>query len=66
MTREEILMDFRALKKAYEGDQISSHIEADNLLCALLISLDCKEVVKEYRTITKGYNMFSTYGTLRG
>ena len=44
------------LKQEQQDDDIeSAHVNADNILCRLLISFDCDDVVEEYHKIGKWY-----------
>ena len=55
MTKEEAI---KLLQEVQEWrDKEAAHIEADNILCELLVSLDpdMKDVVLEYDAVTKWY-----------
>tara|TARA_R110002049_G_scaffold281333_1_gene460835 strand:- start:6897 stop:7079 length:183 start_codon:yes stop_codon:yes gene_type:complete len=38
-----------------EGDIEAAHVEADAILCALLIELDCGEVVEAWQSVPRWY-----------
>lgn len=53
MTTEEAILKLKELQLS--GDPESSHYEADNVLCELLVSLGLEHIVKEYVKISKWY-----------
>lgn len=53
MTKEKAIERLRELQA--DGDQENGHIEADDILCELLVSLGYEDVVKEYHKIGKWY-----------
>lgn len=53
MTREEAIAKLVALQK--ENDIEMEHVEADSVLCQLLVTLGYGDVVTEFNRITKWY-----------
>ena len=53
MTKEEALEHMKAVLQS--EDQIQPHIDGDEILCKLLITFGCEDVVEEYRKIRKWY-----------
>jgi len=53
MTREEALKALVALQK--DDDIEMEHVEADRVLCQLLVTLGYGDVVTEFNRITKWY-----------
>ena len=51
-------MDFiEELKEIQKYTNVEdAHVEADNILCRVLIELEYDEIVEEYRKIDKWYN----------
>ena len=43
------------IAKEYADDPEVAHQRADDVLCDLLFTLDCKEVVAEYEKVEKWY-----------
>lgn len=50
----DFLEEMRAIVKDH-GDTEQSHMDADKILCDLLVALGHEEIVKEYHTIEKWY-----------
>lgn len=42
--------------KLSESDEEVAHIDADNILCNLLINLGYKELISEYRKVRKWFS----------
>jgi hypothetical protein len=53
MTKQEAV---DKMKQCNNADQESGHVEADEILCDLLDSLDMHEVVIEFRKLDKWYS----------
>ena len=53
MTKSEALERMKILRGS--DDQIQPHIDGDEILCELLITFGCEDVVEEYRKIRKWY-----------
>lgn len=55
MTKEEAIKALRELNGTLAGDVEVDHMEADKILCELLIELGHADVVKAYKRIWKWY-----------
>ena len=53
MTREEAIAKLRALHTSYDPE--SDHVEADKVICELLISPGYEDVVIEFDNVDKWY-----------
>ena len=53
MTREEALAELAEIKK--DTDREAAHMDADHVLCRLLMSLGYEDVVDAYHNIGKWY-----------
>ncbi len=53
MTQDEAITELRRLQK--DQDTEIAHVEADEVLCAVLKSLGCVEIVNEYEKIEEWY-----------
>lgn len=53
MTKENAVIKLKELQTS--GPSEESHMIADDILCKLLITLGCREVVKEYSKLDKWY-----------
>ena len=54
MTSKQAIIKLR--KKCFTGDTESDHCEADNILCELLRSLGCGDVVDLYKQVDKWFS----------
>ncbi len=55
-TKEQLIEEaVKKLKKVNKRDQEVAHLEADDILCELLVALGCKQVVDAFDKIPKWY-----------
>ena len=54
MNREQALEKLKEIQKV--GDREGAHLEADDVLCKLLVFLGYEDVVKEFEKVNKWYS----------
>ncbi len=52
----EVLRKLHSLATISENDVLEAHIDADNVLCELLIELGYENIVKAYKEVHKWYS----------